>query len=77
MKYISYNIIYSIIILQLQVYTHDCSISPAAADDSGVHASTIIVDRDGGTPPSPVGRLAIMPVEDAPGECGRKTDVGS
>ena len=49
--------------------------SPSAADASGVHASTIVVDC-GGTP-SPVGRLASMPVEDAPGGGGRKTDVVS
>ena len=49
--------------------------SPYAADASGVHVSTIVVDRGGGTPPSPVGRLASMPVEDAPGGGGRKTDV--
>ena len=42
---------------------------PSAADASGVHASTIVIDH-GGTP-SPVGRL----VEDAPGGGGRKTDV--
>ena len=47
--------------------------SPSAADAGGVHASVIVVD-DGGTP-SPVGRLASMPVEDAPGGGGRKTDV--
>ena len=45
------------------------------ADASGVHASTIVVDRVG--TPSPVGRLASMPVENAPGGCGRKTDVVS
>ena len=49
--------------------------SPSAADASGVHASTIVVDC--GETPSPVGRLASMPVEDAPGEGGRKTDVVS
>ena len=50
-------------------------LSPSAADASGAHASTTVVDRGGGTPPSPVGRLASMPVEDAPGGGGRKTNV--
>ena len=45
------------------------------ADASGVHASTTVVDRGGGTPLSLVGRLASMPVEDAPGGGGRKTNV--
>ena len=49
--------------------------SPSAPDASGVHVSTIVVDRDG--TPSPVGQLASMPVEDAPGGGGRKTDVVS
>ena len=49
--------------------------SPSAADASGVHAFTIAVDRGGGTPQSPVGRLASMPIEDAPGGGRRKTDV--
>ena len=51
--------------------------SPSTADATGVHASTIVVDRGDGTPPSPVGRLASMPVEDALGGGGRKTDVVS
>ena len=50
-------------------------LSPAAADASGVHAFTIVVDRGAGTIPSPVWRLARMPVEDAPGGGGRKTHV--
>ena len=39
-----------------------------------MHASVIVVD-DGGERPSPVGKLASMPVEDGPGEGGRKIDV--
>ena len=49
--------------------------SPSAADARGVHASTIVVDGSG--TPSPVGRLARMPVEDDPGGGGRKIDVVS
>ena len=48
-------------------------LSSSAADARGVHASSIVVD-DGGTP-GPVGRLASLPVEDAPGGGGRKTNV--
>ena len=47
--------------------------SQSAADASGVHASTIVIDGDG--TPSAVGRIASMPVEDAPGGGGRKTNV--
>ena len=49
---------------------------PSAADASDVHASVIVVDGGDGTP-SPVGRLASTPVEDAPGGGGSKTDVVS
>ena len=49
--------------------------SPSAANAHGVHASTIVVD--GGEKPSPVGRLASMPVEDAPGGGDRKMNVVS
>ena len=48
-------------------------LSTSAADASSVHASTIVVD--GGGTPSSIDRLASMPVEDAPGGGGRKTDV--
>ena len=51
-------------------------LSPSAADASGVHASVIVVDDDGGTL-SPVGWLASMPVEDAPGGSGMKAVVES
>ena len=37
--------------------------STSVVDASGVHVSTIVVNG-GGTPPSPVGRLASMPVFD-------------
>ena len=60
--------------IYLVIYIYIC-VSPSAADASGVHASTIVVDR-GGTPSS-VGRLASMPVGDAPGGGGRKMDVVS
>ena len=48
-------------------------VSQSAADASDVHASTIVIDS-GGTP-SPVGRIASMPVEDDPGGGGWKTIV--
>ena len=64
---------------QRRACVHDRRRTPAAcmrprspSDASGVHASTIAVDR-GRT--QPVGRLASMPVEDGPGGGGRKTDV--
>ena len=42
--------------------------SPSAAGASGVHASTIVVDRGDETPPSPIG----MPVENVPAEAAGK-----
>ena len=48
-------------------------LSTSAANASGVRTFVVIVD--GGRTPSPVDWLASMPVEDAAGDGGRKTDV--
>ena len=64
-----------VVVMVMVTVTVMVIVSPSAADASGVHVSTIVVDRGGGTPTSPVGRLASVLIEDASVGGGRKTNV--